>query len=282
MITTSSSPAFRGHAPILVLLLAAAGTAACERPPAGGRPAVAQRLIEEPTDEVFDLQALRRSYGYQRQVFNHKDQLRRWRLHGNARRVIEGAVMKLRPSGEGKAFINLVHEIDLVAEDVREIAIAARGIARGRLRLSWAIPGEGFSSRRQIWLRAGGGGQVVYRFAVEDHAEWRGRIHTLRLDLPNVAGQEIDLRWFETRGREDYEAEMLARAVDQDWKVELGYEARNAVLAPPDVPRRWRLSGVAGGRKLVLRLEKVRQCRAHVSITGSGRVARIGRDAAGL
>ncbi len=230
---------------VLCCLLAVAAIVACDRPSHHG---VAHRLIVEPTEEVLDLDALRKSYGYTRQSFKDADQLRRWRTHDAAERVIEGGLLKIRPSGEGLPFIRLAHEIEISAEDVREIVVVARGILRGRLRLSWAIPGEGFVAGRKLMLRAGGAGAVAYRFEVAGHAAWRGKIRALRLDLPNIAGQEIGIRSFETRGRGGYQAEMLAHIVARNWKVELGYEARNAVLTPPDVPRRWRLPEPAAGR----------------------------------
>ncbi len=234
--------------PLLAPVLAAAMVAACDRPPDAGHLAPVHRLIAEPTDEILDLDALRRSYGYAYQSFESTDQLRRWRTHDDAERVVEDGLFKVRPSGKGLPFIRLSHEIAFYAEDVREIVIVAGGLRQGRLRLSWAIPGEGFVAARQLLLDAAGDGEVAYRFAVAEHPAWRGRVHALRLDLPNVAGQEVGLRSFETRGDDGYEAEMLARIVAQDWKVTLRHEARNAVLTPPDVPRRWRLDEPARGK----------------------------------
>ncbi len=246
VMTTLAGPNLRMLA-VLGFLLAIAALTACERPEAAGQAAI-HRLIVEPTDEMLDLEAMRRSYGYSRQSFRSADQLRRWRTHDQAERVIEDGLLKVRPSGEGLPYIRLSHEIELFAEDVSEIVIVARGHRQGLLRLFWAIPGQGFVNQRGLWLEGGGAGEVAYRFAVATHPAWRGRIRALRLDLPNVAGQEVAFRSFETRGHDGYEAEMLARIVGQDWKVELGHEARNAVVTPPDVPRRWQLPDNAGGR----------------------------------
>ena len=232
----------------LGLLVAVATLAACDRSPTATHLAAIHRLIAEPTEEVLDLQAVRRSYGYTRQTFEDVDQLRRWRTHDDAERVVEDGLFKVRPSGKGLPFIRLSHEIEFFAEDVREIVIVAQGLRRRRMRLSWAIPGEGFVAERQLWLRPGGAKEVAYRFAVAEHPAWRGRIRALRLDVPNIAGQEIGIRSFETRGEEGYEAEMLAGIVARDWKVVLDHEARNAVVTPPDVPRRWQLEQPANGK----------------------------------
>ena len=231
VITTLAARALRRTAAVLGLGLSQGGAYW----------AVEHRLIAEPTEKDFDLTALRRSYGYQRQGFGSADQLRRWRTHDAAERAIEDGALVVRPSGQGLPYIRLAHEIDLSAADVREVVIVVEGLRRGRLRLLWAIPGQGFADTRRLQLDAGGDAAVAYRFEVAGHAAWRGRIHALRLDVPNVAGQEARIRSFATRGRAGYEAEMLARIVGQDWKVEIGHEARNAVLTAPDVPRRWRL-----------------------------------------
>lgn len=232
--------------PVAILVLATA-VAACERPETVTHPGVVHRLIVEPTEKILDLDTLRKSFGYARQSFGDVDQLRRWRTHDRAERVIEDGLMKVRPSGKGLPYIRLVHELELFAEDVREIVVVARGHRQDLMRLFWAIPGGGFVNQRGLWLESQGSGEVAYRFAVADHPAWRGRIRALRLDVPNIAGEEVGLRSFELRGRDDYEAEMLARIVGQDWKVELGHEVRNAVVTPPDVPRRWQLPEPVAG-----------------------------------
>ncbi len=244
--TTSAGP--RRRLPIVLWpLLAVVALGACAGPEVDSHQAVAHRLIAEPTDEVFDLTALRRSYGYQHQGFASAGQLRRWRTR-DAERAIEDGWLVVRPPGGSPEYVRLSHEIDLFTEDVREIVVVARGLRQGLLRLFWAIPGAGFVNERGLWLEGKGAGEAVYRFEVAGHEAWRGRIHALRLDLPNVAGQEVHVRSFETRGDPAYEAELLARVVAQDWKMTLGSEARNAVLVPPDVPRRWRLPAPAAGR----------------------------------
>ncbi len=236
------------------LLLAAVLAAACGRTPPSGPRAVAHRMIAEPTEETYDLRELRRSYGYQRRTFRNAQQLDLWRTHDEAEIALENRMMKIRPSGRGDDYIRLSHEIELSAEDVREIVVRAGGVTRDRLRLFWAIPGEGFAPERQLDVLAsaaspvGSSGLADFRFDVAGHAAWRGRVRALRLDLPNLAGQEIGLRWVDFLGREDYQAEMLARIVAQDWKVELDHEARDAVVTPPDVPWSWRLPQAAGGR----------------------------------
>ena len=240
--------ALQGLQKVVALVLIATGFAACDRRPTTTYQAAAHRLITEPTDEILDLKALRRSYGFTRQSFDDIDQLRLWRTRDAAERVVEDGLFKVRSSGQGLPFIRLSHEIEFFAEDVREIVVVASGLKRRRMRLSWAIPGEGFVAARQLLLAAGGAQEVAYRFKVAEHPAWRGRIRALRLDLPNIAGQEVGIRSFETRGREGYEAEMLARIVGQDWKVVFGNEARNAVVTPPDVPRRWQLSEPTTGR----------------------------------
>ncbi len=247
VMTTLAAPAWR-RTVMPILLLAVAVVAACDRRPAATHFGAVHRLIVEPTDQILDLEALRKSFGYSRQSFDDAGQLRRWRTHDKAERVIEDGLMKVRPSGRGQPYIRLVHEVDLFAEDVREIVIVARGHHQDLLRLFWAIPGGGFVNQRGLWLEGQGSEEVAYRFVVAEHPAWRGRIRALRLDVPNIAGQEVAFRSFELRGREDYEAELLARIVGQDWKVELDHEVRDAVVTPPDVPRRWRLPEPAAGR----------------------------------
>ncbi len=259
MITIVAGPRCR----IAITLLAAVSLATCGRPPADTRGAVAYRLIAEPTDEIFDLSSLRKSYGYQRRSFETRDQLRLWRTRDEAEVVIKNRQLVVRPTGEGHGVIRLSHEIELFAEDVRTVVVEARGIRQGSVRLFWAIPGEGYADGRGLSLDAEEGtapssesGSTepalsepsIYTFKVAEHAAWQGRVWALRLDLPNVAGQDVEIRSVEMRGREGYEAEMLARIVAQDWKVELGHEARNAVLTPPDVPRRWRLPEPVTGK----------------------------------
>ena len=228
--------------------------AACHRSESGTHQAVAERLIATPTEEIFDLARLRKSYGYERRDFEDPGQLRRWRTRDAAARTIQGGDLIVRPFGGSQAFIRLSQEVDLRAENVRQIVVEARGLKAGKLRLFWAIPGEGFVDARGLRLRAADGvpsgepGLLTYRFDVAGHDAWRGRVRALRLDVPNVAGQEVAIRSLETRGRDGYEAEMLARVVAQDWKVELAHEARNAILTPPGVPRRWALAEPAMGR----------------------------------
>lgn len=232
-------------------LLVAALALGCggEEPVAWWTPS--ERLIAEPTDQVLDLKSLHRSYGYLTWSFEHAGEEGRWKTPDEVEPRIVDGYLEVPASGTDHRFVRLSREVNLDAEKVRSIEVEARDLRRGdTLRLFWAPPGEGYVAERgtTVVVEADAELPSTYRFAVREHPLWKGRVQALRLDVPSVQGRSVWIRRIATLGREGFESELLARLVGQDWKVELGHEARNAVLTPPGVPRQWQLPEAASGR----------------------------------
>ncbi len=239
------SGVFRG------LLLACLLMTACDRPVSEESWTISQRLIVEPTDQVLNLNRVKKSHGYENWSLGDADESRRWKSPDPSAPSAEGGFLRVPPTGRVGKYVRLSREVDLVADNVSALLVEARGIRQGRLRLFWAGPGEGYVAERGMHVEAGRGsatGTEVYRIELAGHPLWTGKIRGLRLDVPDVIGQVVELEAVSTVGGEGFESRLLASLLARDWKVSLGHEARNAVLNPPGVPLPWNLSAPAQGK----------------------------------
>ncbi len=223
------------------LLLAGLALSGCNRQVDEASWAISHRLIAEPTDLILDLDRVKKAHGYEIWNLGNPDEPRRWKTPEPSALSAEDGFLRVPPTGTGGSFVRLSREVDLLAENVSAVVVEVRGIQRGRLRLFWVGPGEIFIAERGAVVDVGRstGEVATYRFELADHPLWQGKIRALRLDVPDIDGQVVELRSVSTVGEEGFESRMLAGLVAQDWKVSLGSEARNALLSPPGVPRTW-------------------------------------------
>ena len=234
-----------------VWLVACAVALACGAPESAPWWAVSQRLINEPTDRLLDLDSLRRTYGYQTWSFDDGAELRRWKSPERVELSLEEAFLRVPGSRLDRPFVRVSREVGLAAEEIRALEVEAKGLLRGgTLRLFWAIPGEGYVEQRGVVLKIDTDETelTTFRFDLAGHPFWKGMVRGLRLDLPNREGLAAEIRRVSTVGRDGLESQLLAQVVSQNWKVELGNEARNAVVTPPGVPKIWRLARETDGQ----------------------------------
>ena len=138
---------------------------------------------------------------------------------------------------------SLVREVDLAAEQVDAIEVAASGPrrgwrTRGQLQLFWADSHLAFTEQRSQRIEAlqePGAYAVTYTFTLADHPGWTGRIRRLRLDPTTAAAETVEVLRVRALGHRP-SAERLAAVVQQAWKVDLGCESRPARALPPGHP----------------------------------------------
>jgi len=139
----------------------------------------------------------------------------------------------------------LIHNGPLQTDRIDTIEIALSGLDTGRLRLFWSESKEAFHRSKNINMKVREGA-TKYIFEVSNHAQWRGPVEKLRLDVQSDS--ESYVRLHSVRGLSaDLDVEELSRAADTVWRVELDNEIRSAVLATPTSPIERELTVPADG-----------------------------------
>lgn len=126
--------------------------------------------------------------------------------------------------------------------------------------LAWTFDqGEPPGARQgkgRIHGRPIGPGSRIFRFELGDQLSWRGRVRSLRLEPASFAvldeARRRKLGGLRAMAR-TLEPEALASAVARPWKVDLGFELRDARLAPPGLPVEWRPETPIGSGARTLR-----------------------------
>ena len=183
--------------------------------------------------------------------FGNAEAARRWRGHDvEILGVVDGA-LELEQAGDDPW---LATDVDLDAGDVIAVEVELGNPGPAEAQLFWAGRWQRFSSRRM--LRAAGGrhlgaGTMLYRFELGDAPEWRGRVRSLRLDLPPGSDRTMRLGAVRIFNWQRDEARFAA-AASRPWKVDLGHSTRNALLAPPGSRWERRLEVPAEGASLAL------------------------------
>jgi arylsulfatase A-like enzyme len=202
---------------------------AAPQPPTGN---VVLRFIEDDPQELLATSRVVASRLEAELGPTDAEAARRWRGHDvEILGVVDGA-LELEQAGDDPW---LATDVDLDAGDVVAVEVELSNPGPAEAQLFWAGHWQRFSSRRM--LRAAGGrhlgaGTMLYRFEVGDAPEWRGRVRTLRFDLPPGSDRTMRLgavrifRWHRDEAR-------FTAATSRPWKVDLGHSTRNALLAPP-------------------------------------------------
>lgn len=223
---------------------------ACGRAEVSPRLAAGHRLIEEATDRLFDFAKVRQVSEDLVWRFEEAADLEAWESPDAHLFSIDQGRLRV-PPGSGRKSIQLVRRLDLAAETVDFLSVKSTGLRRGSLHLYWTGPEEeSFSRKRSLHLRASklpANETGTYIFDLLQHPLWKGQITALRLDLPDIEGQVIQVSAVSV-GRYDLGAEMLSRIVGGNWKVDLDHEVRNALFTPPGLPYRWELPEPASGQ----------------------------------
>ncbi len=171
-----------------------------------------------------------------------------WSLHGPGRP--QGDALLLRPLA-GRC-CSLVRHLELDAEAVDEAVLELAEPWPGRVRLAWSTPGEGFTAEASLVAGAmleGGSGEPSFVFSLRSHPRWNGPIGALRLTVNGgrEGRREIELRHL-TLLRFRLDESRLAAAGEGRWRIDLGHERRDALVAQPESPRSWEVD--PGGRRL--------------------------------
>lgn len=186
---------------------------------AGGSPLVVDWTWPEPTDP---------------ERWRATDVQLRIRKRGGLLGVIDGA----HPSLQAR--------VRLDAHQVEAIEIDALRIGKRPLHLAWLtsddaewspdnrIPPSRLSSRD---------GALTYQFQFAGHPGWTGEVTAIRLELPTE-----DLGRFTILAVRGIATDGLGETLARAWKVDLGNDMRNALLAPPGVTHDRTLRVPAGAR----------------------------------
>ncbi|MEM8963739.1 MAG: sulfatase [Acidobacteriota bacterium] len=131
----------------------------------------------------------------------------------------------------------LVWPVDLEADQVDAIEIELGARSPAPVALFWRVDGDDSEPLPKIVLQRSDSTAGVYRFPVAGNVAWRGRVTSLRLELPGGrAGAPVRILRASALSRES-DAGKLAEATRRGWKITLDDDTRNAMLLPPDTER---------------------------------------------
>lgn len=218
----------------------------CVAGPDAGRPrAIAERWIEADPPQLLEPARLLPEVTSQELRFGDAAELARWRPTGlEVVRVAHDAAV-IQPTSAAPQLERSV-DLDAAAVDVIEFELA--GGRSGRVVLSWAGPGQGFSSGREISLPTSQGRGVAsktFAFAVGLDPAWRGSIARLRLQPASSMADRLRLIAVRTM-RWSVSDAVLQEISSQPWKVRLGDEVRSALVVAPGAVREQSFELVAG------------------------------------
>ncbi len=205
------------------------------------------RLLDEPATRELPLaelaEAVRvRSWSFTAPVAGEIG----WQTTGLTSWSEDGLLLRSRPEEPAGAW----RQVDLEAGLVDEVVVDLGHPARGRLRLSWAAPGEAMGSDRSLLAmlpERSNPTRAIFR--LRGHPLWRGAIGALRLtaNLGSGEGRQVELLGLSAQ-RWRFDLARLAVADHRAWRIELGHERRDALVAQPGALRAWEIGDPAGRR----------------------------------
>lgn len=219
------SPRRRLAVPFLAILLLA-GACSSEAPNA---PSVGARWIEEDAESTFEPER-----------FVERIVRFEWRLDdpqiASSFRVVnhQGPLRKTREGVEvpsATPFVRLIRPVELAASEIHLIEVDIAGATRGHAQLFWAGQGETFSAERKVQVPVKAAeGTVVFDLSTEPN--WTGSIRRLSITPTTAPEQTVVLKAVRAIERR-LDPNALSGVVARPWKVQLGDDLRNALLAPP-------------------------------------------------
>lgn len=241
-------PILPAFLPAFLLAALAALLAACGGG-GGSKTAVHTRLIAEEPDEVFKIAGIESSREIFRWTFERPEDLEPWTVsRADQSLAMDSGALVIRSS---EPYPRMIRTTRLEAAEVDTLEIRVAGLKRGEMRFFWGGPKEKLQRARMIRRQArehDPGESNVYTLDLIAEPAWSGRITKMRLDPTSLAGQEVRIE--SIRGlKRHFDSELLARALSRPWKIDLGHDVRNGLLAPPaveierevDVPKAARL-----------------------------------------
>lgn len=226
----------------LFLVLTAFFTASCS-PPGGGPWVLDEAWIREdrgtlfhPTELMEDAEVAEAEVAAWR--LGSPAELANWRLHELTLKEVEpfGALLELKGP-----LPQLERDVDFDAETVSLVQVSLGGLPGVPIYLSWDREGEPPPGKRLLRSTVTKAWAGEVQFDVASLPLWKGRIRTLRIHLPNVGIPRVRIEKIRAVSR-PIRRERLAQALEESWKIDLGNEVRTALLAPPDLPRDWKLT----------------------------------------
>ena len=132
--------------------------------------------------------------------------------------------------------------VDLPANRIDALELTVAEPIVGAPQVSWGIAGESglHHLHAERSTRDLANGARVYRFAVAEDPEWKGRIAVLGIDPTSSNGEVVRLIELRATTRSASPSH-VAQAAATTWKVDLDRELRNAFLTPIDAPRHFTL-----------------------------------------
>ncbi len=229
--------------PVIYGLLLLAGVwgalASCRRPAGGaeGELAIVSRLIPEEPREFFALREVTIELDLFDWSFSDSVDLAAWQMKGEAA-AFERSPRSLIVRSTAAPYPALKREVDFDASEVDAIEVTTAGIASGFVRFYWAGPGQKFADERMTKLRNSEhepGRPGIFTLDLAAKASWTGPIRQIQIGVGLVPSQTVGLRAF--RGyKRVIDGDGLDRALRRPWKIDLGSDVRNGLLALPGLP----------------------------------------------
>ncbi|MEE8525939.1 MAG: sulfatase [Thermoanaerobaculia bacterium] len=144
-------------------------------------------------------------------------------------------------------FATLERPVSLAADAVDAVEVTLGYPHPATLSLAWVGDGEAFSNRPFLELHPDDGvlgKDRTYTFDLRPVPDWSGEIAALRFRFADVGGGSRVVK--RIRGlRYGLSSDDLADRMSRPWKVDLGHDVRNALLAPPGAPIERRIAAAA-------------------------------------
>ncbi len=231
----------RAHATralIVVVMACLAGAAACGRAPTQ---CLAQRFIPYHAAAPFHLSSV-----------DSRQELTSWDLGCGKTRVVASNDLRIvDPCLNGGVLAEstgpdpwFVLDVELDAAAVDAVELDGRGLGDGRVEVFWSADRGAIDPERE--MEAVGGAYTTV-LEVARNPRWKGKIRRLRIDPLELSGRKFNLHRLVAVGRA-VDADALAGAVADPWRVDLGHEVRETLLAPPGADHRLQLTVPEGGK----------------------------------
>ena len=200
------------------------------------------RFIEQDPEALFAREDLTESKSVFEWVFHDEASLDSWQLNVD-RSELSVSSRGLRIPLGGR-HVTLTRSVTLEADEIDAVLVRVKGLAHNAVELKWTGPDQGTAASRTIRAELGTDAENGFRafhLVTRGHPQWTGTISSVTLAFTVPKDKTVVVG--SVRGiAESVVQEAVEAALSHSWKVALGDEVRNAILAMPGSPLGRRLT----------------------------------------
>jgi arylsulfatase A-like enzyme len=148
-------------------------------------------------------------------------------------RIVEGELVLV--SSSRNPFVE--QNVEIESEGVSQIHVFMQGPLVSSAELYWAQENEAIANQRHVKVSRSLNADGEFVFDVGSHPLWSGQVDRIRLYPRTYPSNEEVLRIKEIVGfKREVNPELVSTLAERPWKVDLGSDVRNALVAVPGQP----------------------------------------------